>query len=47
MIVLGQPGASESAGDKRTVSSTDRWHDGRPVLTGFVLDPKGVPKETW
>ncbi|BEI88274.1 uncharacterized protein CcaverHIS019_0109920 [Cutaneotrichosporon cavernicola] len=47
-IVLGQPGAPESGGDEaRSGSNTARWHDGRPVLTGFVLDPKGVPKETW
>ncbi|WVF68630.1 hypothetical protein IAT40_003400 [Kwoniella sp. CBS 6097] len=25
----------------------DRWHDGRPVLVGFALDPKGVPPDTW
>ncbi|OCF37096.1 G patch domain-containing protein 1 [Kwoniella heveanensis BCC8398] len=25
----------------------DRWHDGRPVLVGFALDPKGVPPDKW
>lgn len=48
MIVLGQPDSSGPASDKpRAGGSSDRWHDGRPVLTGFILDPKGVPKETW
>ncbi|ORX37960.1 hypothetical protein BD324DRAFT_578686 [Kockovaella imperatae] len=26
---------------------TDRWHDGRPILPGFTLDPKGVPPDKW
>ncbi|WVR08224.1 hypothetical protein IAU60_005271 [Kwoniella sp. DSM 27419] len=25
----------------------DAWHDGRPVLAGFALDPKGVPPDKW
>ncbi|WVW86716.1 hypothetical protein I302_108770 [Kwoniella bestiolae CBS 10118] len=25
----------------------DTWHDGRPVLKGFALDPKGVPPDKW
>ncbi|WWC95390.1 hypothetical protein V866_002252 [Kwoniella sp. B9012] len=25
----------------------DTWHDGRPVLKGFALDPKGVPQDKW
>lgn len=45
-IVLGVPAATSSrAAD--TSGSTDRWHDGRPVLTGFTLDPKGVPQDKW
>ncbi|KLT41563.1 DUF1604-domain-containing protein [Cutaneotrichosporon oleaginosum] len=48
MIVLGQPGASNTVADgARNAASAERWHDGRPVLAGFALDPKGVPTETW
>ncbi|CAK9785011.1 unnamed protein product [Cutaneotrichosporon oleaginosum] len=47
MIVLGQPGASNTVADgARNAASAERWHDGRPVLAGFALDPKGVPTET-
>lgn len=28
-------------------ADTTRWHDGRPVLPGFELDPLGVPPDKW
>lgn len=28
-------------------TDTTRWHDGRPVLPGFELDPLGVPPDKW
>lgn len=41
---------SMSFSSKKTQSSdidTSRWHDGRPVLPGFELDPLGVPTDKW
>lgn len=49
MIVMGG-GTSTTASSKpkpKTTGSGDRWHDGRPVLVGFVLDVKGIPPEKW
>lgn len=33
--------------EKPGVHDENHWHDGHPVLQGFVLDPKGVPKDKW
>jgi G patch domain-containing protein 1 len=49
VIVMGEiakPDRSQ-AGAPRKSGSTDTWHDGRPVLPGFVLDPLGVPTDKW
>lgn len=49
-IVLGQTGTSggdTTAVTSATPGSTDRWHDGRPIMAGFILDPKGVPQDKW
>jgi hypothetical protein len=49
VIVMG--GAPSSRNPRDTVggaaSSEGYWHDGRPVLVGFVLDIKGVPADKW
>ncbi|WVQ96167.1 hypothetical protein IAU59_003270 [Kwoniella sp. CBS 9459] len=55
VIVMGssdRPGLGMSAKrphgrDKADRNGEDRWHDGRPVLVGFALDPKGVPPDRW
>jgi G patch domain-containing protein 1 len=31
----------------RSDLDTTRWHDGRPVLNRFELDPLGVPTDKW
>ena len=47
VVVMGEsskPGpsaTSTSGGDK------NRWHDGRPVLSGFERDPLSVPTDKW
>lgn len=54
VIVMGGParpglgiGSTDVLGGKKTVGGQDHWHDGRPVLVGFMLDPKGVPQDKW
>lgn len=54
VIVMGGParpglgiGSTDVRGGKKTVGGQDHWHDGRPVLVGFMLDPKGVPQDKW
>lgn len=53
VIVMGgpsKPPTRESNGHKALVgegNGTDTWHDGRPVLAGFALDPLGVPTDKW
>ncbi|ODO06894.1 hypothetical protein I350_04254 [Cryptococcus amylolentus CBS 6273] len=49
IITLGPKaglGSSTSRPSSTSVSH-DTWHDGRPILPRFVLDPKGVPQDTW
>ncbi|WVQ79390.1 hypothetical protein IAT38_001487 [Cryptococcus sp. DSM 104549] len=41
----GMPGSR--GGQSSSAGSDDRWHDGRPVLAGFMLDPDGVPADKW
>lgn len=38
--------SSSSRGGRSDIDTT-RWHDGRPVLSGFELDPLGVPADKW
>lgn len=48
VITMGGPSSREQRtqpGDY--AQSGDRWHDGRPVLSGFALDPLGVPTDKW
>nr|XP_019003730.1 G patch domain-containing protein 1 [Kwoniella mangroviensis CBS 8507]OCF67191.1 G patch domain-containing protein 1 [Kwoniella mangroviensis CBS 8507] len=55
VIVMGgstQPGLGSRSNKKNRYSAgrdlqQDTWHDGRPVLKGFALDPKGVPQDKW
>lgn len=50
VIVMGElakPADRSQAGTSRKPGSTDTWHDGRPMLQGFVLDPLGVPTDKW
>ncbi|WWC73506.1 uncharacterized protein I206_107477 [Kwoniella pini CBS 10737] len=50
IIMMGgsRPGlGSRSNKENRFDGPQDTWHDGRPVLAGFSLDPKGVPPDTW
>ncbi|KAK8849514.1 hypothetical protein IAR55_004848 [Kwoniella newhampshirensis] len=58
VIVMGgpsfRPGLGTKSGSGRgraqfdnEKAGEDRWHDGRPVLVGFALDPKGVPPDKW
>ncbi|WVO13770.1 hypothetical protein L204_101392 [Cryptococcus depauperatus] len=46
---LAKPGISKGTRSvgKAADNSQDRWHDGRLVLIGFMLDPKGVPQDKW
>ncbi|TYJ57838.1 hypothetical protein B9479_001448 [Cryptococcus floricola] len=49
IITLGPKaglGSSTSRPSSTSVSH-DTWHDGRPILPRFVLDPKGVSQDTW
>lgn len=44
VIMVGQ----QSEGSKEPkVRDGNHWHDGRPIMQGFVLDPNGVPKDKW
>ncbi|WRT69506.1 uncharacterized protein IL334_006492 [Kwoniella shivajii] len=43
---LGSRSNKENVGGRQS-SGQDTWHDGRPVLLGFALDPKGVPPDKW
>jgi G patch domain-containing protein 1 len=50
VIVMGEmakPADRSQPQAPRKTGSTDTWHDGRPVLAGFVLDPLGVPTDKW
>ncbi|OWZ54348.1 G patch domain-containing protein 1 [Cryptococcus neoformans 125.91] len=54
VIVMGgsaRPGlgmrSTDVGGGQKAVDGEDHWHDGRPVLVGFMLDPKGVPQDKW
>jgi G patch domain-containing protein 1 len=50
VIVMGEVLKSAGRSQNQTprqFGSTDTWHDGRPVLPGFVLDPLGVPTDKW
>jgi len=51
IIVMGGPSrqtmSSRSRDDRRGKEGDERWHDGRPVLAGFALDPLGVPPDKW
>jgi G patch domain-containing protein 1 len=52
VIVMGGPSRPVAGGkqDQRArepLNDVDRWHDGRPVLSGFELDPLGVPPDKW
>lgn len=50
VIVMGEmskPAGRSQNPTPRQPGSTDTWHDGRPVLPGFVLDPLGVPTDKW
>ena len=44
-------GGSKTAGERQRPrddrGTGDRWHDGRPVSTGFALDAKGVAPDKW
>jgi hypothetical protein len=31
----------------QSTDKVNRWHDGRPVLAGFELDPVGVTQDKW
>lgn len=46
VIVMGEPVPAPTAGTRKS-GSTDTWHDGRPVLSGFEMDPLGVPADKW
>lgn len=39
--------SSAGGPSKDYATGSDRWHDGRPVLEGFALDPLGVPTDKW
>lgn len=43
---FGRPGASRDTYGQSSVDP-NRYHDGRPVLAGFELDPLGVPADKW
>jgi G patch domain-containing protein 1 len=50
IVVMGEPSKPTKRPldtSKRPAASTDTWHDGRPVLQGFVMDPLGVPTDKW
>ncbi|WWC65679.1 uncharacterized protein I303_108300 [Kwoniella dejecticola CBS 10117] len=50
VILMGgpRPGlGSKSNQENRYTGTQDTWHDGRPVLPRFSLDPKGVPPDKW
>lgn len=49
IVVMGQPAPTARPGESKTKQpgATDTWHDGRPVLPGFVLDPLSAPTDKW
>ena len=51
IIVMGGPSrAGSKSGARRDgvpKEADERWHDGRPVLAGFALDPLGVRADEW
>lgn len=49
IVVMGQPAPTPRNGSSNVQKpgATDTWHDGRPMLSGFVLDPLGVPTDKW
>lgn len=51
IIVMGRPSrpglSSGAANGGRGKEGDERWHDGRPLLSGFQLDPLGVPPDKW
>ncbi|KAK4684210.1 G patch domain-containing protein 1, partial [Tremellales sp. Uapishka_1] len=56
IIIMGEkPGARAGLGSKgkaredttASVGKGDRWHDGRPMLAGFVLDVRRVQPDKW
>ena len=51
VVVMGGPSRpTERSGASitgRGAEGDERWHDGRPVLAGFSLDPLGVPPDKW
>lgn len=50
IIVMGDQPSSRDPREARgdcAAASADSWHDGRPLLVGFVLDIKGVPGDKW
>lgn len=50
-VVIGGPSRTSTNPSRQETSRSDidttRWHDGRPVLPGFELDPLGVPADKW
>lgn len=52
-VVIGEPSRNLTSTipsrqqTSRSDIDTTRWHDGRPVLPGFELDPLGVPADKW
>jgi G patch domain-containing protein 1 len=51
VIMMGGPSRTAPRSDQNRsrapADDLERWHDGRPVLTGFSLDPLGVPPDKW
>lgn len=43
----GKAGQQEKSKGTDYAPRDDRWHDGRPILGGFALDPLGVPTDKW
>ncbi|KAL7424940.1 hypothetical protein Q5752_000627 [Cryptotrichosporon argae] len=43
VVVMGEPARPT----RNAPRGTDTWHDGRPVLPSFTLDPLGVPADKW
>jgi len=49
IVMGGQPSSKDTRESREdgAPASTDRWHDGRPLVPGFVLDLKLVPTDKW
>jgi G patch domain-containing protein 1 len=49
VVVMGErPGLGSSSRPAATeAGGANHWHDGRPVLPTFQLDPLGVPTDKW